>query len=207
MNFLAHLHLAEATPESRLGNLLGDFVKGLPWDDRYSDQIWQGIMEHRYLDVFTDNHPAWKRSRARLKDEQRRYAGIVIDVFYDFFLHRHWQQFNPWQSVEDFVDEVHRDLKSIQNEAPAEMAGVLAKMIRQEWLLGYARIEGIEKTLGRVARSSPNLSAIKGLSSELIEHMDGFEEDFVEFYPDALKEVIVIREKTIPESYKTNKKL
>ncbi|MEM8778255.1 MAG: DUF479 domain-containing protein, partial [Cyanobacteria bacterium P01_G01_bin.49] len=28
MNYLAHLLLAEDSPESRLGNLLGDFVKG-----------------------------------------------------------------------------------------------------------------------------------------------------------------------------------
>lgn len=199
MNFLAHLHLAEATPESRLGNLLGDFVKGLPWDDRFSIPIWQGIMEHRFIDVFTDQHPAWRASRERLQDENRRYAGIIIDVFYDFFLHKHWERFHPHQSVESFIKEVHHDLRLVRDQAPLPAAEVFDRMMRQRWLQGYGEIDGIRRTLKRVSRTSPNLALIKGLEIELEANREGLEADFLRFYPDALEEIVTIRENVIPK--------
>ena len=151
MNFLAHFMLAENTPESRLGNWLGDFVKGLPWDDRFEQAIWQGIMEHRHLDVFTDSHPAWQASRDRLALENRRYAGIIIDVFYDFFLSKHWAQFSPEQNLDQFIADIHVDLKAQKSVVPKNTKRVLNAMIRQKWLVNYALIEGVSKTLSRVA--------------------------------------------------------
>ena len=55
MNYLAHLYLAEDTPESIIGNLLGDFVKGSAIND-YSEGIKAGIKLHRKIDLFTDSH-------------------------------------------------------------------------------------------------------------------------------------------------------
>jgi acyl carrier protein phosphodiesterase len=42
MNYLAHLYLAEDSPESLLGNLIGDFLKGTTVDS-YSESIRKGI--------------------------------------------------------------------------------------------------------------------------------------------------------------------
>lgn len=194
MNFLAHLQLAEANAESRAGNLLGDFVKGLPWDDRFSIPVWQGIMEHRHLDVFTDQHPAWKRSRERLEPENRRYAGIIIDIFYDYFLAKHWQQFHPNQELKPFVKEVHIDLKSMKPIFPQNARAPLGRLIRQKWLLSYAEVHGVRKTLRRVAHSSAKLKPVRGLERELIANLNEFETDFLEFYPDAILEAERLRE-------------
>ncbi|MDF1815769.1 MAG: ACP phosphodiesterase [Verrucomicrobiales bacterium] len=199
MNFLAHLHLAEATPESRLGNILGDFVKGLPWDDRHSEAVWQGIMEHRFLDAFTDSHEAWKMSRGRLREENRRYAGIIIDVFYDFFLHRHWPKFSPDIGLEDFIEDVHRDLASVIDQAPKDAAAVIGRMISEQWLLSYGQIEGVADALARVAASSPNLAKVRGMERELEANLEGFEVDFLRFYPAAMKRVVIIRTEAVPK--------
>lgn len=65
MNYLAHLFLADDTPESLLGNLLGDFMKGQNIQS-YSDAIRQGIRCHQKVDVFTDNHPIFRQSKRRI---------------------------------------------------------------------------------------------------------------------------------------------
>jgi acyl carrier protein phosphodiesterase len=56
MNYLAHLFLADDTPESLIGNLLGDFLKGVN-KEQYSIAIQLGIELHRKVDVCTDSHP------------------------------------------------------------------------------------------------------------------------------------------------------
>ena len=53
MNYLAHLFLAGGSPESLIGNLAGDFVKGA-LGDRFTPGIREGIMQHRRIDAFTD---------------------------------------------------------------------------------------------------------------------------------------------------------
>ncbi|MGZ7081297.1 MAG: ACP phosphodiesterase, partial [Thermoanaerobaculia bacterium] len=56
MNYLAHLFLAGDSAESMIGNLAGDFVKGV-LHDRFPPAITAGIVMHRKIDAFTDSHP------------------------------------------------------------------------------------------------------------------------------------------------------
>ncbi|MDF1741441.1 MAG: ACP phosphodiesterase [Verrucomicrobiales bacterium] len=195
MNFLAHLHLAEPTPDSRLGNLLGDFVKGNPWDDRFSIPVWKGVMEHRYVDAFTDNHPVWQKSRALLPADLRRFAGIIIDIFYDYFLSKHWEHFSG-VSLEKAVDSIHRDLESVLYKAPEEAREVIAGMISEKWLLNYQTIPGIDETINRVSRRSDVLIPVWGACEMVIPHIEEMEAHFFEFYPallSYLKEVRAVK--------------
>jgi len=96
MNFLAHLYLADPQPLGLLGSLMGDFVKG-PLGGRYPEPITRGIMLHRRIDTFTDAHAVVRASRTRISPGRRRFAGIMIDVFYDHFLARDWARYCPEQ--------------------------------------------------------------------------------------------------------------
>lgn len=186
MNFLAHLHVADPTPESRLGNLLGDFVRGLPDDDRFSPVIWRGIKMHRHVDAFTDSNPLWKRSRDRLSRGRRRFAGIIVDVFYDHFLVKHWEKFESSQTVELFIEDCHSDLRSVMDQAPEEAQEALERMESQEWLIGNQTIEGIDVALRRISWRSEILGPVRDSVVELEENFDGLESDFLEFYPELL---------------------
>src|SRR6478609_2234873 len=56
MNFLAHLYLSGDSPKIRVGNFIGDFVKGKNLTDRFDTDIAKGIALHREIDWFTDRH-------------------------------------------------------------------------------------------------------------------------------------------------------
>ena len=75
MNYLGHLYLAEDNPESLIGNLLGDFVKG-SISDAYSLEIRKGIALHRKVDLFTDSHTTVRASLNRISPARRRFAGF-----------------------------------------------------------------------------------------------------------------------------------
>ncbi len=186
MNFLAHLHLARPEPASRLGNLLGDFVRGRP-DERFSPPIWRGIMHHRHLDAFTDTHPRWRQSRSRLSRDRVRFAGIVVDVFYDHFLSRHWERFAPGgQALGEFIDACHRDLRDAAPLGPDDANTVIERMTRQGWLASYASLDGIDEAMRRISRRSPRLGPMAGAIADLEAHYPAFETDFLAFYPDAM---------------------
>ena len=62
MNFLAHLYLSGESEAIKTGNFIGDYVKGKKFEN-YSGDIRNGILLHRSIDNFTDNHLLFREAR------------------------------------------------------------------------------------------------------------------------------------------------
>ena len=105
MNYLAHLLLAENNPESRIGNLLGDFIKGSTNSKTspYSPALLKGIRTHFKVDKFTDTHEIFQRSQKRIYSSQGPFSVVLIDVCYEHFLANHWQLFSS-EKLEKFAE-------------------------------------------------------------------------------------------------------
>ena len=121
MNFLAHLYLAKGDDDLMLGALLGDFVRGrrAMWTFPYATR--EGIRLHRKIDKITDQSRQVKALRKQFPGEFRRYAGIVIDLAFDYELAKDWSSYSDI-SLEQFDDEV-RDLLAKHQELLPENKG------------------------------------------------------------------------------------
>ena len=108
MNYLAHLHLGGPQPAQLLGSLYGDFVKG-PLDGRFATDVEAAIRLHRRIDAFTDRHPRVRAACARFPVERRRYAGILLDLFFDHCLARCWGDYAD-EPLAHFSARVYRAL-------------------------------------------------------------------------------------------------
>src|SRR5580693_8065833 len=114
MNYLIHFLLAGDDDELRLGNLLGDHVKGRV--ERFdhpglTDRLRTGIQMHRTIDAFSDRHPAVHRSKRILSAEYGKLSGVIVDLFYDHVLARRWAEHDPRPLV-GFTQDVYRTLLS-----------------------------------------------------------------------------------------------
>lgn len=95
MNFLAHALLAGGDADLEVGGLLGDFVRGQP-GPALPEGLRAGIVLHRAVDSFTDRHPEVVAARALFDPPWRRYAGIMLDVWFDHCLAR---DFGRWSEL------------------------------------------------------------------------------------------------------------
>lgn len=185
MNFLAHLALAGSNDASRIGNILGDFEKGTPSSirQRLPDEVVAGIVMHRQIDRFTDDHPVFQQSKLLLAPHRRRFAGIIVDIFFDYFLNRHWNRYHPG-NVPDFIEEIYQ-LFERRPEWLGQQFGPIVPLLRSEnWLASYNTFEGLDLTLNRIATRSPKLIPIRDGVHDLREHQQKFEELFLTIYPD-----------------------
>ena len=89
MNFLAHIYLSGSDPDILLGNFMADQIKGRDLSS-YGHNVRNGIILHRMIDHFTDTHVVSGEARAILRPSMGKYAGVVLDVFYDHFLATKW---------------------------------------------------------------------------------------------------------------------
>jgi acyl carrier protein phosphodiesterase len=87
MNFLAHALLAGDSPALVVGGVVGDWIKG-PLPGALPDDLARGVALHRAIDTFAETHPAFCLSRARMSPARRRYAGVLVDIFWDHLLAR-----------------------------------------------------------------------------------------------------------------------
>lgn len=184
MNYLAHLYLAGADPEARLGNLMGDFVKG-PVPEDLPDAWRAGIRLHRRIDSYTDRHPVVLRSKRRIAPQFRRYGGILIDLFYDHLLTRQWPLYHD-QPLEDFVREVHRLIERRLPELPPRMQRSMQYLLATDLLLAYREIDGIGRALSGLERRLSRPSNLGAARVELDRHYDALDEDFAAFFPELI---------------------
>jgi acyl carrier protein phosphodiesterase len=148
MNWLAHIFLSEPTVENRLGNLLGDLVKGKDLD-RLDPLVRCGVNRHYAIDKFTDSHPIIKVSKQRIDREYSRFAGILIDVFYDHFLAINWDAYSHIK-LADFTKEIYTSFQAYPGEIPQFAKETIDRTIDGDWLTSYQQRSGIESTLARI---------------------------------------------------------
>lgn len=180
MNYLAHLHLGGPSPAQLLGSLYGDFVKGL-LPNRFPVDIEEAIRLHRRIDAFTDAHPLIKQAMGRFPAGRRRYAGIVLDVFFDHCLARDWALYSD-VPLNAFTNNVYRVLAN-EPELPERLAMIAPRMAAQDWLGSYVDFEVVGNALAGISRRLSRPEGLAGAMQELQALYRPLSDDFSEFYP------------------------
>lgn len=184
MNHLAHCFLSFGDEDLLLGNFIGDFVKGNDWQ-RYPTGVQQGILLHRTIDSFTDNHPMTDRSVGRIRPFAGRYSPPFVDILYDHLLAIHWEKYTQ-TTFEDFTEKTYRQLEKRRDEMPSVLNERLPKMLAGRFLHGYSVREGLEWVLDRFSTRLAGSFDAQALGRFFFEEIDAFSEDFNKFFPDLL---------------------
>jgi acyl carrier protein phosphodiesterase len=183
MNYLAHLHLGGPQPGQLLGSLYGDFVKG-SLQGHYAADIEAAIRLHRRIDVFTDAHPVVRVAVARFPAERRRYAGILLDLFFDHCLACHWDDYAD-EPLALFTDRVYRTLAA-EAQLPGRLALIAPRMAEQDWLGSYREFAVFERVLPNMQRRLSRPEGLAGALVELERLYPRLLEDFRAFYPELI---------------------
>lgn len=181
MNFLSHLYLSGKSTEIIIGNFIGDFVKGAKMED-YPPEITKGIKLHREIDFFTDNHPVVMQSKDKLRAKHGHYAGVVVDMFYDHFLAVNWELYHP-QPLKIFADNIYALLQQNIDYLPQGAQYMLPYMIRNNWLVSYAEIKGIDQACKGIASRTKFDSKMETASLLLEENYNEFKKEFESYLP------------------------
>ena len=180
MNYLAHLILSEDFEFIKIGNFIADAIKGRKYE-LYPDKIQVGILLHRQIDWFTDNHTIVKQSKRRLDSKYGHYKGVIIDIFYDHFLAKNWKEYSDIP-LKEFTGDFYMILHENFDILPERTQYLYAFMKEQDWLTNYANLDGIERVLIGMNRRTKGVSQMHLAINDLKEHYLDFEKDFSLFF-------------------------
>ncbi len=184
MNYLSHIYLSGESEEIKLGNFIGDFVKGQQFL-KYPPDIAKGILLHRQIDSFTDSHPVIRECNVKLRPGFGKHSGIVIDIFMDHFLAVNWHHYS-FEKLSFFSKRFHAVLLSNFFQLPAQVKMFIPFLIQNKRLQSYSSFEGIEKTL-RIMVQHTSLPAETEFAIKILEdEYSFFNNAFHRFFPEII---------------------
>lgn len=186
MNHLAHALLSGPEEALQLGGWLGDFVRGRI-DATLPNGVQRGIALHRAIDTFTDTHVDIRRARGLFEPPYRRYAGILVDIWFDHLLAR---DFRRWSAtpLQPFGEASQQLLTDNHALLPESLRRFNRYMHARNLPAAYADREMISEVLAGVSarfkRENPlaqGLIEISRLEHELADVFAGFFPQLVSF--------------------------
>lgn len=166
--------------------MMGDFVRG-SIDPALRPGVRRGIALHRAIDSHTDGHHDIQALRRLFEPPYRRYAGILIDIWFDHLLAR---DFDRWSGIplEPFSDGLLGLLQARTEELPDPLQRFTRYMHARRLPAAYARREMISEVLvgvsSRLRHANPladGLIEISRLETELEEAFTRIFPQLVEF--------------------------
>lgn len=186
MNYLAHAWLARHSDDAILGALLGDFVFGQSVLQDWRASVRVEIVRHRRIDRYTDDHPAVVEARS-LFTGLRRYAGIVLDVYFDHCLARDWLRWND-APISDFTTRVYRVLREHRDELPPRLHAIAPRMAAHDWLGSYAVRDNVDGAVHGIAtRLSRNGDKLVACLDVLRDREVEVDAAFEAFFPELIE--------------------
>lgn len=182
MNFLAHIYLSGDDDGITIGNFIADGIKGSKYK-KYPQQIQKGILLHRSIDSYTDQHQIVRKSTARLHQNYSHYSGVIVDILYDHFLAKNWSNYHS-QPLSEYVNDFYGLLRNNYEILPLRIQRLMPVMISDNWLLSYASVKGISTILKKMTKRRAQSSKMNFAVVDLEKYYDEFESEFTEFFED-----------------------
>jgi len=184
MNFLAHLYLSKDNQNIMIGNFIADAIKGNKYK-HFTNEIQKGIILHRHIDTFTDQHPIVRKSKRRLNKRYGHYAGVIIDLFYDHFLAKNWSNYCKIP-LDIYSQNFYALLQENYDLLPDKTKQMLPYLKQYNWLYNYQFLDGMQQVLEGMNRRTKMKSQMHLSIEDLKEHYQDFENDFTLFFKDLI---------------------
>lgn len=182
MNFLAHCLLSCSEEDLLIGNVITDFIKKNEVV-YFNESIQKGIELHKSIDQFTDTHVASLQLRNILRPRHDKYAPVVVDLIWDYFLSKKWSHYSG-QKLTEFCSEVYNIISLHINELPVRLQSKFIQLIEDDFLMAYGTDRRMESSLEWMDNRVKFKSAFYKTPLDIKENYNQIEQLFDQFFPE-----------------------
>jgi acyl carrier protein phosphodiesterase len=186
MNFLAHFYLSDTSEQLITGNFLGDMVRKVEWKN-YSPEVIEGIKMHQQIDYFTDTHTIVKRHKALLTPKHNHFSGVILDIFYDYFLASTWEKHHK-TDLPTYATWVYQALGNEESLFTPKAKMAFNHMKKHNWLTAYSTMDGIDQVLKGMSQRTRFDSNMGNSIIDLKTYQEEMSEEFREFFKELKRE-------------------
>ncbi|PBQ34157.1 ACP phosphodiesterase [Sphingobacteriaceae bacterium] len=186
MNYLAHAFLSNNDEDLLIGNFIADHLRGNNFTG-LSQKVIEGVLLHRKIDSFTDEHPEFKKSKRVFYDGFEKYSGILIDIYFDYFLAKDFSSYSN-VSLAEFSKKVYKVYSDNQHLLPKSSNRFLEYVIQNDIYHSYSKIEGIQTVLNHLSHRIKHPVQLDNSIKLFKEYENELQSNFDAFFKDVFKE-------------------
>src|SRR5688500_3597364 len=192
MNYLAHALLSPDDPHILMGNLWGDLLKPRDFEGLKPD-IVKGIMLHRRIDAFTDQHEEVGEIMKLIRPFQGKYTPVVADVLMDFMLSKYWHLFHH-RSIEVFCNDKYKSVRKQIHLIPARLHPRIQRMLENQWLESCKNRDRMQTALHMLSMRASFENKIQEALRPYDLHEQKMDELFLSFFEELKAHIILQNE-------------
>lgn len=169
--------------------MIGDYVKGMQRLGAYPEGIRKGVMLHRKIDAFADQHPASLKARNLFRPDYRLYAGAFVDSLYDHFLANDPRYFASENELSLFAQQVYDSLEQQRALLPEAFLRMLPYMVSHNWLYNYRTLKGMQRSFQGLVQRAQHLESSDKAYEILVSHYYELNQYYFDFIDDVVRYV------------------
>jgi len=137
---------------------------------------------HRAIDKLTDADPDVRALNKLLAPRHGRYASVVTDIGFDYFLWRNWEDCGAGNFT-DFCSTSYANLYARREVMPDRVKGYVNNMVKDDWLRLYTSRHGMEMVFNRLRPRLSRPTLLDNVDAVLIDFEAEFNQTFLALFP------------------------
>ena len=125
------------------------------------------------------------KSKERLYSKYHKYAGVIVDMFYDHFLAKNWGEYSNL-SLEETAHKVYGIILNHYPVLPTKIVRLLPFMIYYNWFVSYKDIDKLKLHFEGMARRTSFISGMEKVTEDLRTDYLLYEKEFKLFFPEVI---------------------
>nr|WP_221411540.1 ACP phosphodiesterase [Dysgonomonas sp. 216] len=162
--------------------MIADMLRGKQMDN-FPYAIRKGVVIHRKIDRFTDEHPIVRHTKKIFNYSARRYDGIFLDIAYDYFLandtsrtpENGWMNFSQW-----CYSEVDKRISLL----PERFIKMFEVMKQDNWLYNYKNEWMIKRSFSWISKRAIYLPNNANIFADFTNGLQNIQNSYNEFFPE-----------------------
>ena len=167
-----------------VGNFFADQARGKQWE-LLPEGIGRGVLLHRQMDSWTDQHPEILAAKRLLPNEAGLFRGVFIDVFVDHFVARRFEEWHG-EPLAAYVKRIQPILLAGAKSHFPKAVPMIKALKRYDWLNQYAHDHGISTTLKQMGRRFPKANPLHQGGQWLTEYREDLAPHLEQFYLESI---------------------
>lgn len=137
---------------------------------------------HRAIDKLTDEDPDVRELNKLIADRHGRYAGVITDIGFDYFLWRNWEDLGPGDFAA-FTQATYAELYARREHMDDRVKGYVNGMVKDNWLHLYTSRPGMQMVFNRLRPRLSKPEMLDGIETLLVDFEQEFNQTFLLLFP------------------------
>jgi len=178
MSHLILLYQLRENPPQLIGALEASFSKKMDISDDASNDIKPGYKKFFMLKEFIHNHPSFKNSCMRISHPYKKYATIIIPVFYDHLLFKN-EFLNSSNELSQMLENIRLSIDKNDCNLRFKVKKIATLYFNNNLIYNINTLAGLREYITLMSKHNLFPITFSDSISNFVEHYENFKDDFI----------------------------